>query len=77
MVQQRNPWLVALWVLAALLVVSGAWLVWQSTLDSGGTGADVVPVFVLPVVFSALAPWVLGTGLAAVVGAVFVQAQRS
>ena len=77
MVQERNPWLVVLWVLAAVLVASGAWLVWQSTLSASGTGADVVPVFVLPAVFSALAPWVLGAGLAAVVGAVFVHAQRS
>ena len=77
MVQQRNPWLAVLWVLAAVLVVVGAWFAWQSGLPDTGTGADVVPVFVLPAVFSALAPWVLGTGLAALVGAVFVHAQRS
>ena len=77
MVHQRNPWLAILWALAAALVISGAWLVWQSTLSASGTGADVVPVFVLPAVFSALAPWVLGAGLAALVGAVFEHAQRS
>ena len=77
MVQRRNGWLVLLWVLSALLLGAGAWLVWQTTLASSGTGADVVPVFILPTVFSALAPWVLGAGLAGLVGAVFVHAQRS
>ena len=71
--RSRNPWLVALWSLSALLVVVGALLLALSpTVTSGG----VVRVFVLPAVALALAPWTLGTGLAGLIGAVFVQALR-
>ena len=76
MVDRRNPWLVVLWVLAVLLIAAGGFVIVQTTLPASGTGDSVVPVFVLPVVFAALAPWLLGTGLAALVGAVFVHAQR-
>ncbi len=73
MVEQRNPWLIVLWILAVLLIAAGGFTLTQT---AQSTGADVVPVLILPVVFAALAPWLLGVGLAALVGAVFVQAIR-
>ena len=76
MVDRRNPWLVVLWMLAALLLAAGAWLGWQATLAPTGTGTDVVPVLVLPVVFASLAPWVLGAGVGALAGAVIAHATR-
>lgn len=71
----RNPWLVLLWVVAGVLLGAGAALISQSG-PAAGTGDSVVPVFVLPAVVLALAPWLVGTGLAAVVGAVLVHALR-
>ena len=76
MVDRRNPWLVVLWVLAVVLLAAGGWLLSQTSLSDTGTGDSVVPVFILPAVYSALVPWLIGTGLAALVGAVFVHAQR-
>ncbi len=70
---RRNPWLILLWVLAAVLIVAGAFVISQTTSTGGDTATAVI---VLPVVFAALAPWLIGTGLAALVGAVFVNALR-
>ncbi|MBU1589113.1 MAG: hypothetical protein KKH51_14395 [Actinobacteria bacterium] len=70
---RRNPWLIALWILAFLLLAAGALLLSQSgTVTTGG----IVPYFVLPAIALSLAPWLIGTGLAAVVGAVLVHALR-
>lgn len=69
----RNPWLVALWVVSAVLVAAGALLV---ALSPAVTTGGVFRVFVLPEVALVLAPWTLGTGLAGLIGAVFVQALR-
>ena len=69
----RNPWLIALWILAALLLLTGAFLLTQS---APVVGDSVIPVYVLPAVVLALAPWLVGTGLAAVVGATLVHALR-
>lgn len=70
---RRNPWLIALWILAAALLAAGAFLLSQSgTVTTGG----IVPYFVLPAIALSLAPWLIGTGLAAVVGAVLVHALR-
>ena len=70
---RRNPWLILLWALAVLLIAAGAFVISQNAPVAGDT---VVPVLVLPVVFTALAPWLLGTGLAALVAAVMVKALR-
>ncbi len=70
---RRNPWLIALWILAFLLLAAGGFLLSQSgTATTGG----IVPYFVLPAIALSLAPWLIGTGLAAVVGAVLVHALR-
>jgi len=72
-VVQRNGWLIALWVIGGVLLAAGGFLLTQTVV---GSGRDVVPVMVLPVVFGALAPWLVGVGLAAIVGAVFVKASQ-
>ena len=68
-----NPWLVVLWVLAVALTAAGGFMVSQTAQPATG---GLVPVLVLPAVYTALAPWVLGVGLGAVVAAVCVQAIR-
>ena len=56
-----------------LVVAAGGFLLSQSgTATTGG----IVPYFVLPAIALSLAPWLIGTGLAAVVGAVLVHALR-
>lgn len=72
-IPRRNPWLVILWALAVVLIAVGSFLLTQT---SAVAGAEVVSVLVLPVVFAALAPWVLGVGLGALVAAVFAQSIR-
>ncbi|CAN5345909.1 hypothetical protein BH11ACT4_BH11ACT4_16090 [soil metagenome] len=69
---QRNPWLVVLWVLGAVLLGGGVagyvWAASQANPDYEVTGV------VYPAVVRALAPWVTVVGLGAVVLAVYVQA---
>lgn len=70
-VRRRNPWLAVLWVLAGLFILGGvAVLVVVPSADSA------FDVFVLPVL-QAIAPWLVGAGLAALVAAVTLHAVRA
>jgi hypothetical protein len=71
---RRNPWLVVLWVLGALMTVGGlAGLIRGLQADPNPT--DVLEV-VLPQVLLVVAPWLVGVGLATLAGAVFLHAVR-
>lgn len=68
---RRNPWLAVLWGLAVLLIAGGVVLLTVVPSAETATG-----VYVLPVVLPAVAPWVVGAGLAALVAAVTLHAVR-
>lgn len=68
---------VALWALAIVLVVAGAWATGVGAVGvANPIPVEVVRDYVLPAIFSALGPWVLAVGLLALVTATLVQARR-
>ena len=78
-----NPWLVALWVSALVLVVSGVWgQIYLETTTYRTMGAGYVEALnaeglaVLPAVVGSLAPWLVAIGLAAAVGATAIHSLR-
>ena len=72
-----NPWVVVLWVLAALFTATGAWALWQSEVQLESPNLDNAITFtVFPQVMRALAPWLVGAGLACLVLVVFLHAVR-
>jgi hypothetical protein len=72
-----NPWVVVLWVLAVLFTATGLWALWQSEVQLNSPNLDnVVTFYVFPNIMQALAPWVVGAGLACLVLVVFLHAVR-
>lgn len=72
-----NPWLLALWVVAAIFVVGGiaAQFAAQSLFQGNHVGS-AVDFYVLPSVLSALSPWFTLAGLFAGVAAMVLSAIR-
>jgi len=86
---RRNPWLGVLWVIAVAFVCAGVWArIYGIELENGmhlsyllGTGEgttysapSVTDFYVLPMVLSTFAPWLVAAGLLAAVAATFVHA---
>ena len=70
-----NPWVVVLWVLAVLFIAAGVWALWQSEVQLNSPNLDnVVTFYVFPDIMQALAPWLVGAGLACLVLVVFLHA---
>jgi hypothetical protein len=74
----RNPFVVALWIVAvALFVLGAAALFWSNSTFLGiyrsGPGD---PSYVLAVLASSLAPWLISIGLGTAIGVLFLQAYR-
>ena len=73
---RRNPWLPVLWVLSVVVLAAGVGAFWYSQVLISGPITTPQEYYILPAVLSALAPWLLATGLAALVGTVFLHAVR-
>ena len=75
-----NPWIAVLWVIAGVFVLGGlAGQIYAQTIFGGGmsTGAgDVFRTYVIPGIIQSVCPWMILTGLAALVGVVFLHAVR-
>lgn len=72
-----NPWVVVLWAIAVLFSAGGLWMAWYSqVLFASPNVENVVTYYVLPAVLDALAPWLLGVGIATLAGVVFLHATR-
>ena len=75
-----NPWITVLWVIAGVFVLGGlAGQIYAQTIFGGGlsTGAgDVFRTYVIPGIIQSVCPWMILTGLAALVGVVFLHAVR-
>ena len=71
-----NPWLRALWIVAAIFVAGGvaAQFAAQSTLQ--GATRSAIEFYVVPTVAAELSPWFLLTGLLSGVAAVVLNAIR-
>lgn len=72
-----NPWVIVLWAIAILFPVGGLGMTWYS--EQAAATPDVgspVTYYVLPAVLGAVAPLVLGVGLATLAGVVFLHAVR-
>lgn len=69
----RNPFVIALWVLGPLLLIGGLGLVLQSASSNsyGYSGGDIPWSMVLQQLGWALAPSMLSTGLATIMGLLF------
>ena len=73
--RRRNPWMIVLWILAALLLAGGAYGLWQSEVTLNTPNVDnTVTFYVFPRILQAVAPWLFGVGLATLAGVVFVHA---
>ncbi|MBG6054870.1 hypothetical protein IWX81_001281 [Salinibacterium sp. CAN_S4] len=77
---EGNPWVKVLWVIAPVFILGGligqAWA--QSLLFNGSftSGPSAFESYVVPSVVQAVGPWMVLTGLAALVGVVFLHAVR-
>jgi len=81
--ERINPWLVALWVAAAVLVIAGiGGQIYLETTTVPMIGAGYVEVLtaeglaVVPAVVGALAPWLVCIGLASAVSATAIHSLR-
>ena len=75
---RANPWLRALWVMAAVFVaigIAGQWIA-QQLFAGGASGGNVVTSYVWPSILQALSPWFLVAGLIAAIAAVTIKAAR-
>jgi hypothetical protein len=73
-----NPWLRALWVMAAAFVVigiAGQWIA-QQLFAGGASSGSVVTAYVWPSILQALSPWFLVAGLISAIAAVTIKAAR-
>ena len=72
-----NPWLRALWVVAAVFTVAGMLAAYaaQATMQGANT-SSAIDYYVLPLTVSQLAPWFTVTGLFAGVAALVLNAIR-
>jgi hypothetical protein len=74
---RRNPWLIVLWMLGALMLaggLGGLWLV--QMLLSAPNPESASSFYVVPVVLQSVAPWLAVVGLLTIVGVIFVHAVR-
>lgn len=75
-----NPWVRVLWVIAPVFVVGGlagqAWAQSQLMGSYSTTSPDVFAAYIVPAVAQAICPWMVLTGLAALIGVVFLNAVR-
>jgi hypothetical protein len=73
--RRRNPWLVVLWILAIAFTASGIAALYYSTAALSSPNLDnTVAFYVVPQLVQAVAPWLVGVGLATLSGVVFVHA---
>jgi hypothetical protein len=71
-----NPWVIALWVVSAAMIVGGIGLQWQAQqFFMDGVGSDATG-YALQSLFSSIGPWFTLVGLAGVVGVMFLHATR-
>ena len=77
---QGNPWIRVLWVIAPVFVLGGViGQAWSQTLLFSGSyasGPSGFASYVAPSVMQSVGPWMVLTGLAALVGVVFLHAVR-
>ena len=72
-----NPWLRALWVVAAVFTVVGLLATYAAqSLMQGANTSSAIDYYVLPLTVSQLAPWFTVTGLFAGVAALVLNAIR-
>ena len=72
-----NPWLRALWVVAAVFTVAGLLATYAAqSLMQGANTSSAIDYYVLPLTVSQLAPWFTVTGLFAGVAALVLNAIR-
>ena len=73
--RRRNPWLAVLWILAIAFTASGIAALYYSTAALSSPNLDnTVAFYVFPQLLQAVAPWLVGVGLATLSGVVFVHA---
>ena len=72
-----NPWLRALWVVAAVFTVAGMLAAYSAqAMMQGANTSSAIDYYVLPLTVSQLAPWFTVTGLFAGVAALVLNAIR-
>lgn len=75
-----NPWVKVLWIIAGVFVIGGllgqSWA--QSQFGNGVTtnGPNAFTSYVIPSLVQSICPWMILTGLVALVGVVFLHAVR-
>jgi hypothetical protein len=67
-----NPWLLALWIVGALLTAAGGWAIWTG--ENRFVSAAPTTDFVTPMVLVAIAPALLTAGLLGIVAAIVLHA---
>ena len=79
--RRRNGWLALLWVAGAVLLVLGVGPTLYYALTASGsyqlvtTGEQYFAASMLPILIREVSPWLVTSGIAAVVGAVFIHAR--
>jgi hypothetical protein len=75
---RHNPWIWALWGVAVVFTTAGVigLIPVQASFGWVAERPDPVTAFILPALFHGLAPWFLGTGLAALIGVLIISAVR-
>lgn len=75
-----NPWVRALWVIAPVFIVVGVvgqgWAQSKLMGSFSSTSPDAFSAYIIPSVAQSLCPWMVLTGLAALVGVVLLNAVR-
>ncbi|WP_309616525.1 hypothetical protein [Salinibacterium sp.] len=75
-----NPWVRVLWVIAPVFIIGGVvGQTWSQSRFMGGvtsSASDVLTSYVTPTIAQSICPWMILTGLAALVGVVFLHAVR-
>jgi hypothetical protein len=75
-----NPWVRVLWIIAPVFIIGGVvGQTWSQSRFMGGvtsSASDVLTSYVIPTVAQSICPWMILTGLAALVGVVFLHAVR-
>lgn len=74
---RANPWVPALWIVAAVLIVLGiAGQTAAEVITAGPTADTPLVEYVIPALLRALSPWLLVAGLLAGIGVMFLHAAR-
>ncbi|MGV8970718.1 MAG: hypothetical protein ACOH10_00225 [Rhodoglobus sp.] len=75
-----NPWIRVLWIIAPVFIIGGlagqAWAQSRMFGNFNANGPDVFTTYIVPAVAQSICPWMVLTGLAALVGVVFLHAVR-